>query len=85
VGYSKTLIEAEEGGCDRVFWGGRETGKGTNIWNVNKEKIQKEKRMNSMEWQSSISLSKKHLLMLKEEKGKQMWSAFEKKGEYKFI
>jgi hypothetical protein len=29
-----------EVGCDRVFPGRRESGKGDHIWNVNKENIQ---------------------------------------------
>jgi hypothetical protein len=39
-GWSNTLIEAGEGGCDRVFPGGRETRKEDNIRNVDKENIQ---------------------------------------------
>jgi hypothetical protein len=43
-GWRNTLTEAGEGGCDTVFPGGRETGKGDNIWNVNKENIQLKKK-----------------------------------------
>jgi hypothetical protein len=39
-GWRNTLLEAGERGCDRAFPGGRGTGKGDNIWNLNKENIQ---------------------------------------------
>ena len=60
-GWRNTLIEAGGGGCDRVFLGSWEAGKGDNILKVNKENNQF-KRINNIT--SLAQQNQEHLLTI---------------------